>query len=316
MTTATPAANDLKGKLQQQANMPVDQKTVDPAANVKGWLAKLTPEMQKALPKHLTADRMVRVTLTAIRTNPLLLECSVPSIMAAVMKSAQLGLEVGVLNQAYLVPFKKNTKMPDGTWKSTYECQLIIGYEGYIDLFYRSGKVQTVYASEVYAKDEFEYEYGLKETLRHIPTKDKDRGPITHFYAYVQMVGGAYRFMVWPKERVDSHGAQFSKSWNDAKGPWKTNYAAMGMKTMIRQLQKWIPKSVELRQGLEADETVQSDPFAPQTEFVPFTEVQDALTAGEGTQEAAPEGQAASQPEPDFTAGTVDSRTTWEGDKK
>lgn len=315
---------ELKGALAAKAQVPMEQKAADPAANVKSWIERLSPEMAKALPKHLTVDRCCRVVLTAIRINPKLLECTIPSMMAAIMKSAQLGLEVGVLNQAYLVPFKKNIKTATG-WKAEMECQLIIGYEGYIDLFYRSGKVQTVYASEVYARDEFSYEYGLTETLKHIPTKEKDRGPITHFYAYVRMDGGAYRFMVWPKERVDSHAAQHSKSWNDDKGPWRTNYAAMGMKTMIRQLQKWIPKSVELRAGIEADESVQSNPFEASTDFVPFTEVPpDALTAGEqDAGDPAAANQAASAaaapqptPEPDFTAGTASPKTAWEDNKK
>lgn len=293
MATTATAPQGMKDKLAAQASLPAEQKTMDPMANVNAWLKKLTPEMARALPKHLTPERMARVALTAIRTTPKLLECSIPSLMAAIMKASQLGLEVGVLGQAHLVPFKKNVKDGNG-WKTTYECQLIIGYEGYIDLFYRSGKVQTVYASEVYANDEFHYEFGLNETLKHIPCGAKDRGDITHFYAYVKMEGGAYRFVVWPRERVDAHGEQFSKSFHDEKGPWHTSYPSMGMKTMIRQIQKWIPKSVELRELLEADESVKSDPFATTPDFVPFTEVGPEALPETGA--AQPPTTAATQP--------------------
>jgi recombination protein RecT len=309
MATANATAKpDLKSNLAAQAAIPAEKKTVDPAADVKSYLARLAPEMAKALPKHLTADRLARVTLTAIRMNPKLLQCRIPSLMAAVMRSAQLGLEIGVNNQAYLVPYGA-------------EAQFIIGYEGYIDLFYRSGQVQGVFASAVYKGDEFAYEYGLNAHLKHIPCGNYNQDEITHFYAYVKMKDGAFNFIAWPRSKVDAHAKQYSKSLSKSDSPWKTNYPSMGAKTMIRQLQKFIPKSVELREALSQDGAVGVDPFKPEADFVPFTEVgPEALPAGEEVAEssgqpaagAAPEAPKpaaataaapASTPADDFTAG-------------
>ena len=67
-----------------------------------------------ALPKHISTDRFTRVALTAVRQNPKLQECSVPSILGVFMTLAQLGLEPGVLGQAYILPFnnkKLNTAL-------------------------------------------------------------------------------------------------------------------------------------------------------------------------------------------------------------
>ncbi len=284
MATTATAPQGMKEKLNAQAAIPASQKTLDPAADVKSYLQRLTPEMQKALPKHLTADRLARVTLTAIRMNPKLLQCKIPSLMAAVMRSAQLGLEIGVNNQAYLVPYGA-------------EAQFIIGYEGYIDLFYRSGQVQSAFASAVYKGDEFSYEYGSNSHIKHIPGGNHKPNEITHFYAYVKMKDGAFNFIVWPSEKVDAHARQYSKSYGKSDSPWKTNYAAMGAKTMIRQLQKFVPKSVELREALAHDGVVASDPFKPETDFVPFEEVPpDALPASNAPEETA--GQAAPAAEP------------------
>ncbi|KHF30137.1 recombination and repair protein RecT [Anoxybacillus sp. BCO1] len=63
-----------------------------PAQTIAAYLKKMGPEIEKALPKHMDADRMARIALTTIRTNPKLLECSVPSLLGAVMQAAQLGL--------------------------------------------------------------------------------------------------------------------------------------------------------------------------------------------------------------------------------
>lgn len=66
------------------------------------------PEIQRALPKHMDADRIARIALTAVRTTPKLLDCDQFSFLAALMQSAQLGLELNTgLGQAYLIPYGK-----------------------------------------------------------------------------------------------------------------------------------------------------------------------------------------------------------------
>ena len=102
-------------------------------------------QIAAALPKHLTADRMTRIVLTELRKNPRLMQCSEASFMAGVFQSAQLGLEIGSgLNQAYLVPYGK-------------EVQMIIGYQGMLDIAYRSGKVKDVNLFKVRKSDKFHY---------------------------------------------------------------------------------------------------------------------------------------------------------------
>ncbi len=47
-------------------------------------------------------------------------------------------------------------------------------------------------------------------------------------------------------------------------GPWRDNFEGMALKTCIRQLSKWMPKSTELSLALLADEGVRvnTDPTA------------------------------------------------------
>jgi recombination protein RecT len=66
--------------------------------------------------------------LTAIRLNPLLHECTTESLLAALLLSAQVGLEPGPLGHVYLVPYKR-------------ECTWILGYTGIIELARRTDRV-------------------------------------------------------------------------------------------------------------------------------------------------------------------------------
>ena len=83
--------------------VPVNQK----AENVRLLLEKAKPQIRMALPRHLDADRMLRIAMTSVRRTPALLGCNQQSLLGAVMQAAQLGLEPdGVLGLAYLIPFK------------------------------------------------------------------------------------------------------------------------------------------------------------------------------------------------------------------
>ena len=105
-------------------------------------LEKFKGEIARALPKHINPDRMARIALTAFRMTPKLAECDPRSIFAAVIQASQLGLEVGLMGEAYLVPFGD-------------QCQLIPGYTGLMKLARQSGLVQDIYAHEVRVNDKF-----------------------------------------------------------------------------------------------------------------------------------------------------------------
>lgn len=95
---------DLKNKLAERANN-TGAVAKSPANTIADYLKKMSPEIAKALPKHMDADRLARIALTTIRTTPKLLNCKIESLMAAVMQSAQLGLEPGLIGHCYIIPY-------------------------------------------------------------------------------------------------------------------------------------------------------------------------------------------------------------------
>jgi recombination protein RecT len=237
----------LKNQLANKANK-IEAAAPTPAQTIAAYLKKMGPEIEKALPKHMDADRMARIALTTIRTNPKLLECSVPSLLGAVMQAAQLGLEPGLIGHCYLVPFKNNKT-------GQTDVQFIIGYKGMIDLARRSGNIESIYAHAVYSNDTFEYEYGLHPKLVHKPAMT-DRGEFIGAYAVAHFKDGGYQFEFMPKEEIEKRRKR-SKAANN--GPWVTDYEEMAKKTVIRHMWKYLPISIEIQQAATQDEVVRKD---------------------------------------------------------
>lgn len=223
-------------------------------------------QLAMALPKHLTVDRLLRVAMTTIRHNRKLLDCTLESLLASIMGCAQLGLEPEpALGQAYLVPYW-NAK------KNCLEAQLIPGYRGYITLARRSGEVQTVSAQVVYTNDHFKLQYGLKETLDHIPA-DGDRGKPKGAYVVFRYKDGSHSFdymTIADIEKIKERSKGRNKA-GELTGPWVTDEDEMRKKTVIRRHIKLVPLSVEMATAAAAEEKA----FAGESQAGLFLDTQE-----------------------------------------
>ena len=221
-------------------------------SDLQTLLTRMTPEIARALPRHVNPDRMARIAMTALRTTPKLAQCTPESFLGCIIQAAQLGLEVNTpLGHAYLLPFEDRRN-------NRTTCQLIIGYQGAIDLARRSGMVRSIYAFPVYEGDDFSWELGLDPTIRHRPSSREDRGStdrgaprLTHVYAVAKLEGGEPIFTVLTRAEVDRYRHR-SRAANS--GPWTTDYEAMCLKTAIRRLYRWLPKSAEMARAEAFDE--------------------------------------------------------------
>ena len=187
-----------------------------------------------AVPKTVTPERMARIAMTAVTKNPKLALCSPASFFGALLTAAQLGLEVNTpLGQSYLIPYNGKRGM---------ECQFQLGYQGILDLAYRTGKFRRIKAVVVHAGDDFTYSYGLHAVLTHVP---KMIGTPTHVYALYELLNGGIDFEVWTWEQVIAHAKQYSQSFSKADSSWQTAPEEMAKKTVLKALLKYAPKSVE-----------------------------------------------------------------------
>jgi len=210
-----------------------------PGKTLANLLESRREAMAMVLPKHLTADRMIKVALVAANKTPALLSCTPESVLQSVMGAAQLGLDCGgALGHAYLVPYGN-------------QCQLILGYRGMIDLARRSGQIQSIEARVVWENDEFDVSYAIDGVqLRHRPALDKEPGDLRLVYAVAVLKDGGVQFELMSRAQIDAVKRR-SRSGNS--GPWMTDYPEMARKTVVKRLFKYLPVSIEIAEATEAD---------------------------------------------------------------
>lgn len=116
--------------------------------------------------RYLPAERAAHLAISAIRKVPDLAKCSPASFMGALMGATGLGLEPNTpRNHCWLIPYRRRRRKRDQNnqylkderggyvMEEWYECQLQIGYEGFVELMGRA-KI-TVHAEAVYDVDLF-----------------------------------------------------------------------------------------------------------------------------------------------------------------
>ncbi len=231
----TNAKNALKKNAQ---NKPATTKQ----DTVRGLLMSMKGEIQNALPSYLPVDKFVRTALTAINSNPKLAECTQQSLLAAIMNSAQLGLEFNTpLGESYLIPYENKRK---GITTVNFQ----IGYQGLLKLAYNTGQFKRITAREVRTNEDFTINYGTGE-ISHKPCLTGDSGEVMGYYAIYQTKDGGQDVFYMSKKDAESYGIKFSKSYNYNDSPWQTNFDSMAKKSCLIQVLKYAPKAIE-SQGL------------------------------------------------------------------
>jgi len=206
---------------------------------------KFEASCASALPSHVTKEHFSRALQTCFRRTPDLMKCTPESLGGTILTAAQLGFMLGVNGSAWIVPFnnrKNNTK----------EAVLFIGYQGMVDLCYRSGLVESVCADIVCENDSFEYEQGLKQKLKHVPALKTPRGIAYAAYAIANIKGSNRPVYVLMNKDEIMTVKNASPAAKKSDSPWNGKFEyEMWKKTVLRRLTKLLPKSVELSTALE-----------------------------------------------------------------
>lgn len=266
-----------------------------PINQFRGVLERMKSQIQLALPKHVSPDRMLRIVLTTVQRTPKLLECTRESLLGCIVQCAQLGLEPdGLLGHAYLIPFFNSGQ-------NRMECQLIIGYKGLLKLARQSGEIASISARVVHGKDDFEYEYGLAEKLRHVPSMDPDPGPLVYAYAIFRLKDGAIHFDVMGVREIEAIRKR-SKSGN--RGPWVTDFEEMAKKTVLRRASKMSPASIEDRMARALVMDERADAGLPQN----IDEDETSPGDGGGDAPVSNGAETAQEPAKEFVMSTLKQR--------
>ncbi|MBX9636718.1 MAG: recombinase RecT [Nitrosomonas sp.] len=234
-------------------NVPEKFSDMKPKDQIAHLLKSKQAEISKMLPKHLNAERLLKVAQIAATTTPALAKCDVPSLIGAIGQCAQMGLEPNtVLGHAYLLPFNTKRKDANGNEKWVNSVQVIIGYKGLIDLARRSGQIVSIAAHEVCQNDKFELVYGLDEKLNHTPAMG-ERGEVIGFYAIAKLKDGGHAFEFMSRFQVEEIKVASERKNKRESSVWKDHFIEMGRKTVIRRLAKYLPLSIEFQTAAALD---------------------------------------------------------------
>lgn len=226
--------------------MATNQVTVSPAKSLMTFMEKHKDQIALALPKHITADRMVRLALTSFSQSKDLQKCDMNSIFASVIIAAQLGLEIGVGGQGYLIPYGN-------------KAQFVPGWRGLVDLASRAGR-STVWTGAVYKDDHFEWALGDRPFVKHQPEGDADNWKdITHVYAVGRINGSDNPVIeVWTMDRVVRHLNKYNKVGGKHYALAKDgqNMEMYARKVALLQVLKYMPSSIEVQRAMDVSDAV------------------------------------------------------------
>jgi recombination protein RecT len=201
------------------------------------YLHKMEPALARILPRHFTPERVITAALMAANGNEEIAKCSKPSIALAILKCARLGLDIG--EDIHLVPLKgKLEAWPD--------------YKGLMRLAMQGNLVRDMVPYVVYANDQFEYQLGLDEYLRHTPAPADKRGGLRGAYVIITKRYGVRTFHYMPIEDIEAR-RKSSRSWGPRDYPACPEWYAK--KTVIRDWLNRQPKSAKLTEALANDDT-------------------------------------------------------------
>jgi len=270
-------------------NVNTKQKEEKKESSLRDMIMRNMDMFKMAVPKTVTPERMARIAMTAVTKNPKLGLCSPSSFFGALLTAAQLGLEVNTpLGQSYLIPYNGKRGM---------ECQFQLGYQGILDLAYRSGKFRRIKAVVVHAGDDFTYSYGLNAILNHVP---KGIDNPTHVYALYELLNGGIDFEVWTWDQIIAHAKRYSRSFTKDDSGWQTAPEEMAKKTVLKALLKYAPKAVEfvnseqegLATAINLDEGIITKNIIRDGDYQEITDTVDYGTGDDGHIQEAPAYQA------------------------
>jgi recombination protein RecT len=167
--------------------------------------------------------------IQALRGSEELQKCNHQSITDAVVNVALTGTSLNpALHFAYLVPRKG-------------KCCLDISYRGLAKIATDSKAVLAIEAQVVLEKDFFEYEYGLDQKLKHIPSTEENRGKITHAYMIAHLASGLKILHVMGKADLDK-----TKATAKTKFVWNAWEDEMCRKTVVKRGYKLLPQTDQM----------------------------------------------------------------------
>lgn len=200
--------------------------TQTPARTIEDWVESenIKQKFQEVLDKG--AGAFVTSILSLVKSTPQLAAADPKTVISAAMTAATLKLPINPnLGFAYIIPYGK-------------EAQFQMGYKGYIQLAMRTGQYKTINASVVCEGQIEDVDFVTGEIIRGKKKSDK----VVGYVAYFELINGFSKMVYMSHEDMMRHALTYSQAYKYDKSSgkknsvWSTNFEAMGLKTVLKQL--------------------------------------------------------------------------------
>lgn len=225
---------------------------------IRAEITKNQP-LLKVIQEKMGVEQFTEAALSVIQ-NPKIAACSKDSILGCLLKAAIFGFRLSPeLGQCWIVPRSMNIGTRDKPeWSSVATFQ--IGYKGWQELVFRSGKVESFDFAIHRENDNFDFVQGSSPSLMHRWNgSDVERGKRLGVWASATLTSGRVVFHYAPIAEVERHRLM-SDTQKGAKDPvsvWGAHYDIMSMRIPMRYLCTLkLPKTDEIQAAIEADGAV------------------------------------------------------------
>lgn len=239
----------MSNQVQSLDGQEITQSNEKPLDAIRGLLVKEKSKFENVLPAHISFEKFQSVIMTAIITNPNLLQAHRPSLLTSCVKAATDGL-LPDGRDAALVIFnaKSGHKLPNGKDEYIQKVQYMPMYAGILKKVRQSNEISSIVTHVVYEKDVFEYLLGDEEKIVHVPyLGGDDRGEIKAAYCIAKLKDGTTVREVMSRADIEKVRKTSKSGDKDGKpiGIWFSWYEEMARKTVFRRAAKWLPQSID-----------------------------------------------------------------------
>lgn len=239
---------DLKNQIaNKQGSAP--QQVSAQSLGLKGLLN--TPTMKKKFDEVLDkkAPQFMSSLLNLYNGDPGIQAAEPLSIVSSALVAATLDLPIDKnLGYAWIVPFYDSKK-------GHKAAQFQLGYKGYIQLALRTGQYKAINVIEVREGELIKWNRLTEEVELDLEGATSEK--VVGYCGYFKLINGFEKTVYWTRGEVEAHRIKHNKM-KDKKAlnnVWKSDYDAMAMKTVLRNmLGKWGILSIELQKAFSEDE--------------------------------------------------------------
>lgn len=216
-------------------------------STIRALIERYKPIISRLLARSgMSEDTYAAQLGNAFRASPKLLECDPETVLGAALRCAQLALPPNDgQNLCWIVPYGRS---------ATFQ----LGYGGVLEIARRTSPGVIFEGDSIYPGDLFE-----REPFRFVPAylRTDTRGR-----RQWKREGEPYAWFVrarFPDGRdyvhtLDRAGVEYHRAFSKAKDgdAWSKSYNAMALKSVVLDMRRWLPASVEWSVALASDGAV------------------------------------------------------------